>query len=360
VLSEGGALRDGVAAVRASFAGLNRGLAADEARTGDAYTAHHGHIRRRATLDARGHDSLVLSASRLEALGTCPLRYFMRTVLRVRPPDDIEQETDRWLSPLQRGGLLHAVYEMTLDQARRTATEYEDAAFGDIAQGALDIQIEEYRRLQPPPGGAVFRHEIEMLRADVRAFVDKVREDAPDWVGLELSFGRGRSEPFTLELGSGTIRLAGAIDRVDRLEDGRLRIVDYKTGSSWRYRQGNTYHGGRRLQHVLYAAVARELLEAEVARVEYQFPTVRELSDDVPFTANELDDGLDVIERLLDLAASGAFHPTDDPGDCRFCDYAAVCRVSRGRGAPSSGPAEWAKNAIGQEALRTLRHIRER
>lgn len=358
-IAEGGVMRDGEAVVRAAFPALDRGLTAAAARSGQAYTAYHGHVAKRAALEARGHASLILSATRLEDLGTCPLRYFLRTVLRVRAPDDVELDPDRWLSPLQRGGLLHAVYEAALVIARQRDVAYDDVAFAEIAQRVLDEQIEEYRALQPPPGGAVFRQEIEALRGDVRAFVAMIRDDAPDWIDVELAFGRGGRPPFDLALPDGTVRLAGAIDRVDRLPDGRLRVVDYKTGSSYRYRQGDDYHGARRLQHVLYAAVARSVLGKDVAHVEYHFPTVRELKDRTRYSGHVLAGGLDVVNDLLDIAASGRFHPTDDPGDCRFCDYAAACRVTLVRGKPQSPAADWMKEAPDHEALRTLRRLRQ-
>ena len=63
----------------------------------------------RPELDPRVNPDVVLSASRLEDLGTCPLRYLYRTVLRLRPPDDPEFDPDRWLNALERGSLLHAV-----------------------------------------------------------------------------------------------------------------------------------------------------------------------------------------------------------------------------------------------------------
>ncbi len=357
-LADRGALRDGEDVVRAAFPGLDRGLRAAAIRAGPDYSSHHGRIAPREGLDPRGHASLVLSASRLETLGTCPLRYFMRTVLRVRPPDDIDKDEDRWLTPMHRGSLLHGVYERTLSEARKNDVGYPDAEFEAIATRALEREIEDWRSLQPPPGGAVFQQEIEGLQAEVRAFVDMIRHDEPDWLALELTFGRWGEPPVALELPGGVIRLSGAIDRVDRMPDGRLRVVDYKTGSTYSFRKGERYYGGRRLQHVLYAAVAERLLQESVARVEYHFPTVREQQDRKLFPMSELADGFEVIDSLLDLAAAGSFHPTDTPDDCKFCDYRAACRVDATGRDLSSPLAEWAKEATGVEALDTLRTLR--
>jgi hypothetical protein len=54
------------------------------------------------------------------------------------------------------------------------------------------------------------------------------------------------------------------------------------------------------------------------------------------------------VGRLLDLVAGGAFVPTDDKGDCRFCDYACICRVKyEKRGGVESSPrAAWSAEVI--------------
>ncbi|NIQ54064.1 MAG: hypothetical protein GWN71_11870, partial [Gammaproteobacteria bacterium] len=75
-LGGGGVLRTGVDAVRGAFPHLDRGLAAQEMRLLGTPTRVHGVVGPRPDLlDPRRNPSVVVSASRLEALGTCPLRY---------------------------------------------------------------------------------------------------------------------------------------------------------------------------------------------------------------------------------------------------------------------------------------------
>ena len=69
---------------------------------------------------------------------------------------------------------------------------------------------------------------MEELRDDARSFVDMIRSEGPEWVGLELRFGFGGPEVH-LSLDGGEILVRGAIDRVDDLGT-HLRVVDYKTG----------------------------------------------------------------------------------------------------------------------------------
>jgi ATP-dependent helicase/nuclease subunit B len=217
----------------------------------------------------------------------------------------------------------------------------------------LEDELARQRAEQPPPGEAIYALEADALREDARAFVAMVREDGARWVlPLERKFGgREGTPPLEIALPGGPIRLWGAIDRIDRLEDGRLVVIDYKTGSSIRYSgRSGPYDGGRRLQHVLYAAAARRLEGAEVARAEYQFPSRRAENHRARYDAQVLQSGLKVVDQLLVLIEQGVFHPTVNSEDCRFCDFQAVCRARVDEyGDVSSPRAEWARESQAPE-----------
>jgi hypothetical protein len=108
---------------------------------------------------------------------------------------------------------------------------------------------------------------------------------------------------------------------------------------------------------VLYSAVTEAVYDQPVVRAEYHFPTVRGTPEPAAYTRRQLEHGMHVVQQLVLLAASGRFHPTTDPSDCRFCDYVRVCRV-RGEGKnPESPPAMWANESKAEE-LAVLRGLR--
>jgi ATP-dependent helicase/nuclease subunit B len=309
-----------------------------------AFTAYHGRVDARRSLDPRDNPSEIMSATRLETLGTCPHRYLIRYVLGIRPPDDPDLQPDRWLSPMHRGSLLHSVYERSLRTMTEQDLDVEDAAFETIALSGLAAELKYWRDALPPPGESVYGVEADALREDVQAFVRMVRETAHEWIALERRFGRGSEPPIEIGLKGGVIRLTGAIDRIDRLPDGGVAVIDYKTGSTYDFgNRGDTYRGGRRLQHVLYAAVAHQLY-GNVRRAEYHFPTRGGENHRRPYEIEDLRKGLAVVDNLASLAAHGYFHPTTEPADCRFCDFQRVCRVKVDGGRVDSPLAEWAKD----------------
>jgi hypothetical protein len=358
-LDAGGVMREGRDAVEAAFAGLGRGVRARAHAHAPTLGRYQGGLAIRPVYDPRDNPDIVVSSTRLERLGACPRRYLLHDVLQVRPPDDPELEPDRWLSPRDRGSLLHTVFERALRRVRDAGGAFDDDAFLQGALLVLDQEMAEWRERLPAAGDAVYAVEADRLRDDVRAFVRVVRRDQPDWLDLERTFGRDGEPPVAVRLPGGTIRMAGAIDRIDRTDDG-LVVIDYKTGGTYGYqRSTGIYRGGRRLQHVLYAAIARQLYDAVVVRAEYHFPTVKGGADRAAYTADELQEGLNRVDDLLSIAARGHFHPTDDPADCRFCDYAAICRV-RIEGARVDSPAaKWVQGARDVEELSVLRELRE-
>ena len=356
-LSGDGHLLAGEAQVRACFPSLDRGLAARAARN-DAPSAHRGLVSPRPELDPRSGS--ILSPSRLETLGRCPLRYFYRYVLGASPPEDPAFDPERWLDPLHRGALLHRVYDRLLREARGQNIAFNDDRFLQIGLTLLREEAELTRVRTPAPSDAVFDRECEELALDVASFVGMTAQDAPDWAETEMRFGFGDEDrpAVLIQLESGSIRIRGAVDRIDRMLGDSLRVVDYKTGSARSHGTSSTWKGGRRLQHYLYSRAAERLLAAPVARMEYHFPTRKGENRRSVFAREQLEGGAELVERLLDVAASGQFLPTDDKEDCKFCDFQSVCRVRQGAWGVQSPPADWGAAQLEGDAYERFRRVR--
>ena len=144
------------------------------------------------------------------------------------------------------------------------------------------------------------------------------------------------------------VRFGGIADRIDRLDDGRLRVVDYKTGESQlefagvealfngeaKQRQSNV------LQTLLYAmmlthsegceAVPALYYVRRMNRPDYSPELVDRSTSGVGegYSAYAVD-----FERLLGEKLAELFDPavpfraTDDAEHtCRYCDYRQICR----------------------------------
>ncbi len=329
-MAEGGSLADAGEALRRAFPGLDAGLAGREAPLTGVAGPAVGVLAPDPELDPTGPDGPVLSASALEALGRCPLRYFYSRVLRLRPPDDPEFDLDRWLDGRERGLVLHDTFERAVRFAMEGAVEFAAPEFEAETLSILDRRAERARSTVPPPSETAYRREVAGLREDARSWVRLLAEGgltAAEVEAVEFDLaGEGGPVPIRLP-GGRTLRLQGRIDRLDLRADG-YRIVDYKTGSTRDYEaKTGVFHGGRRLQHLLYTAAVEALRgEGSVARAGYHFPTVRGENAVHETDRDDLLARLDVLDHLVDAVAAGHFVPTNDPSDCRWCDFRAICR----------------------------------
>ncbi len=359
-LARDGRLLRGADVVRRAFSDLDAGLTARDRRLEPEPNVHNGLLRPRPEdLDPRRNQAVVLSASRLEGLGQCPRRYLFQSVLRVRVPDDPELDPDRWLDPLQRGALLHAVYERSLNTLR--TAELSAADLEGVALEALEAEAARALDEVPSPSRAVREREMVELRRDAVAFSEMAGPWVEAWEALEYGFGFGTDEPVPLDIEGGTVHVRGAVDRIDRTDAG-LVVIDYKTGKAGaRYAPSTgAFNGGRRLQNYVYSQVVGGRFGDVVARMQYDFPTHAGQNQSVVYTPFELASGSALLGTMFNEVAAGHFFPTDEPFDCTFCDYKDLCGVRDDGGKTRSPLADWSADARNMRPeLGGLKKVRE-
>lgn len=294
-----------------------------------------------------------VSASELEALGACPSRWFYAYLLRTRPPEDARYDAFAWLDARRQGTVLHEVFEHVGRAVITGSLSIDDAEAEALVRARLDEALARVAEELPPPSDWIRDTERTRLLRTLVRWVAMERAErrraetagiaAPVWIAVEEAL-----DGATVQLGPYTVPVVGRIDRVDRLADGTLRLVDYKTGrTSTRYfgDEGAHFHGGRLVQPLLYR-MAREAREAgtTVSRFEYRFPAASPPYGTRVVDAAALRDGHDrLLPTLVAQLAGGAFLPTDDESDCTWCDMQPVCRTSESEYGAESPRAAWGK-----------------
>jgi len=333
------------AAVGRRFPNLARGTAAAAMRTGFKVTAFDGLTGPPPEeLDILAATGPAASSNRLQTLGACPLRYFFQYILDLEPVEEEAAEPGKWLSPADKGSLLHELFHVYMDSL---ISEGRAPDYGrDIAglYSLLDDLLENHARTSPPPGLHERDHErgqlAEMARIFLREEEQFTKKHEPLYaeasIGLpptDLPTGLDRAEPVSVELAPGRrVRMRGRIDRIDRrISDGAYVITDYKSGSTWLYTRKDPFCQGRVVQHLLYVLAVQQCLveagepRARVAAFRFLFPTAQTQGEDVVFEREKLEKGREVLGLLTDIAGAGCFTPTDDADDCRWCDYTLIC-----------------------------------
>jgi hypothetical protein len=341
----GRGIRNGAAAVRACYQGIETGSLALEARNSPEATEYDGLVDvNPCELDPRRKKDLVISCNMIEYLAGCPFAYFLRHVLQIHPPEELEYDTERWLDPLERGSLSHKLFcnfmkKVAAGNQRPSMQEHSSM----MMEMAVEL-IEDYRKRVPPPSEIVYENEVRDIRLCCEIFLageevyaggTPVLFEVPFGLGSEdvRKSGCGLAGPVQVELGDGTsFSLRGKIDRIDRTGPGVYHVWDYKTGSAYGYEDHQYLTGGRQVQHALYAIAAehilREIYPGERPRAEvsgYYFPTERGEGRRVARSQAKQDTISMALKHLFDILSSGAFIAASDGEKCGFCDYPDVC-----------------------------------
>jgi RecB family exonuclease len=356
--------------VEARFGHLSRGSAAARSRFAE-FGPYSGFVPRAGQdLNPFAETAPALSASALEAAGHCPLKFFFRNGLKLLPPEDLEFDPDRWLDPRQFGLLLHEVFRefhagLSADH-RLPDFERDHRRLADI----LGEAVQQWRGDVPPLNENAYRIQYWQLIRTAKIFLQDeaefCRSSRPRYfeVALGLKPVAGGSplddvEPVTMRLpGGNSIRAKGQIDRVDEIGSHKYSIWDYKAGSSYGYSVADPFRQGRRVQNILYLHLIETALRSKidpaavVERFGYFFPGVRAHGLRVDWDARTLSSGLAILDRLCAGIAEGAFVATNNKDDCRFCDYASVCR-------DVDSVTSHSHQLLKRDDLPTLRHFRE-
>jgi RecB family exonuclease len=268
------------------------------------------------------------SVSALETYLDCPFKFFARHVLQLQEEPDDEEIMD----PRRQGQFVHDVFEQFFhawqDGGHRAITAANlDAArelFAETVEHALEALpeaeagLERTRLLGSPAaaglGEAVFRMEAERPVAVVERLLEH-----------EL---RG-AFTFATAAGERAVSLRGKADRLDLLEDGTFRLIDYKLG--W------PPNRARALQLPIYSLCAEQRLVSHRGRRwmlgEAMYLAFKGPRRVVPlFTApaertKVLAQAQQRLVDTIDAIEAGLFPPTpDDVYRCETCAFASVCR----------------------------------
>ena len=266
----------------------------------------------------------------------CPFRAFAVHRLGARPLETPAPGLDA----RDRGILAHALLERLWGELESQAAllALDEAGVHDLCRRAAAGAVAEAARGRPDAFPERFA-ELE---------TERLAELAAQWLALE----RQRA-PFSVagresraEVAVGGLTLDVRLDRVDRLADGRLLLVDYKTGraevGAWAGERPDepqlplyAVGAGEGVAGVAFARLkAGELGFAGVAAADGVAPGVTPAEAAKAFDGSGWDDLLGQWRAVLDglgaeiRGGAAAVTPRDGPAQtCAYCHLGAVCRI---------------------------------
>jgi RecB family exonuclease len=294
-------------------------------------------------LEGRSAVDVPYAPSTLELYAACPYRFYLRAVLGLRPLATRATLEDR-LEPRVFGDLYHRCQALLTRALERDGLDVREPAHRDrILETATRLARAESERLaelQPPRVRRVFDGEVARLERELGLYLLELMGDerAPRPLRGDAAFGLpatadsdpvSSADPVVLPNG---LRLKGALDAVEELLDGTLRVTDFKTGKLKRDLLPNaTVGGGEMLQPLLYAFAA-EALEARAgnprrvtaSRLFYSSEKGgRALEIAVDGAAQRL--ALEVYAAIDEAIVQGDLLASPRKDACKTCPFTPVC-----------------------------------
>ena len=292
-----------------------------------------------------------LSPSAVNIYLQCSLRFYFRYFLQLPEPGEVKDEID---SPAF-GNIFHETMESLYRPYVGKVMEkpvleklQKDIIF---LENEIRKAIAKHYFMEPDPGKKPVPLEGKTLLIfeNIKTFLEQLLKIDADCAPVSLvSLEEQYQTPLAVPLNGTdkTVWLGGKIDRVDRV-NGRLRILDYKTGdvASLSFQSvGDLFLRDQKnppkeiLQALLYTFVLSRTFRNEtgIQPVIYSLrrfftenysPEIQWDKKDFSFAELEEEFREYLVQLVLEiLSPETVFYPTPFEEKCRYCPYRKICR----------------------------------
>ncbi len=295
----------------------------------------------------------TLSPTAFSTYVKCPLKFYFNVVERLRPEDELEESVDN----MTFGNIFHEsadlLYSKIQGDAEPAVRLAELRERGEIER-CVDLAIAKVYfgnedGVLPELGG-----ELQIIRNIVREYLGKnllnydIRNH--EFVVAETESDVALDMPIEVEGEHFTVKLAGRADRIDSLNNGMLRVIDYKTGkprlnysgidslfygepiatkresniiNTLLYSMMLSHDRGRDVRPELYyvgSMVREDYSPRFVETIDRKSRTLESYSECAEEFEVEVQNALcEMFNRYI------PFYQCQDDSACKYCDYNTIC-----------------------------------
>ena len=277
----------------------------------------------------------------------CPLKFWYRYIARVSPEDEVSDTVDNRIF----GNIFHRAAQniySRLEGRFHAGAELTAALSSADDEVVKAINSEYLHDEDADPNG--YEGDLALIRGLLTGCLQNVlRYDAArDGFAVQALESSVHCDFrfATAEGGEARVRFEGDSDRIDLLEDGTIRIIDYKTGKTEldfrNIEQLIAGTGGRHnvnaIKTIMYAMMMHRSTGADVLPALYYVRAMGDETYSPLLTRRDADATGELysvygaefeaeISRLLKelFDFSTPFRSCSDPKTCTYCDYRAVC-----------------------------------
>lgn len=232
------------------------------------------------------------SATSLKIYLSCKRKFYLQYIVRLN-------EHTNSLKPkaYELGSIIHNCLQKL----------YEDCSADEVSYDKLIEILNEQKE-----ENAYLILDLEIWKNRLKDFITYEKNRKPFEV-IEVE------KPF--EIVYRNIKLKGAIDRIDKVED-KYYILDYKTSSSLKVDTLKNYENSKDFQLEFYFLACKELFNTPNIKPFYYDLYENVLKDEVVLSPK-----LDLLDTVLDELPTGniTFEKCDEKKECIFCSYKIIC-----------------------------------
>lgn len=183
----------------------------------------------------------LISVSEMESYANCPLQHFLRYVLHLKPQEKCE------IGSLDTGNIIHKFVELFLTRvSERNLPKNLETYSLNLMNEVLNLS--EFK-------------EVKQVKIN-EPIINMLMREAPKISATLIAHLVGSNfKPTSLEkriistgvVSINNVNINGKIDRIDEC-DNKVRIIDYKTGTSTTFSYGDIYYG-KAIQLPIYCYV---------------------------------------------------------------------------------------------------------
>ena len=302
-----------------------------------------------AYLDADG--GRILSPTALSRYVACPLQFYFASVAGIDERDELTEEVD---NPMF-GTIVHAAMQKLyepLEGVAHPSKQLEAIIRSGAVERAVEQSINENYLKMPEADASDYGGDLILVHDIATRYIKHgiihydMAHDAFAVMKVEEKIA-GR-----FDLGDGrNVSIGGRADRIDSLDDGTLRVVDYKTGAqhseidsleSLFEGEGRT-RVGNILQTLIYSMIISHSFGRNVRPALYFVRYMQHRTDFSPAIVDKSADGAEIdygsyaveFERSLRCKLAELFDAStpfvqcdasEAESTCKYCQYKTICK----------------------------------
>ena len=250
------------------------------------------------------------SFSQLKAFETCPYQYYLNFILKI--PTEGK-------ATFSFGKTMHSTLQKFLTQIKQSNNIIQPALFENNKKTKKLPELKELLKIYKESwfddwyeSKSQKEEYYKLGEKSLKDFYVKIEKNTPNVVELEKG--------FNLKIKDYTIR--GVIDRVDIVEDNKVQIIDYKTGSA------KTEKTIEKDQLLIYQMAAQDVFGWNTKELTFYYLNN---NSEVSFlgTDKEIEKQKEKILDLISNIQKQDFTATPSKFKCDWCDFKGICKFKQ-------------------------------